>query len=129
MYKYIPSIYYFEAVKDKKGIRFVNVNSELTYINCHDWFGLQCGDEGNPLAYNLYTGWSVSNTTAEYTPTYYTGSNFIPIYNILYKWFSQQANYSIKCIASCHEIPFTVMTMENLAPAGSDILKESKRTQ
>ena len=124
-YKYIPSTYYFESVKNNAGIRFVNVDSELTYVNCHDWFGTGCTVDDKDLTYNLYTGWAVSNSTDDYSTKYYSGTNFIPLYNTLYKWFNTGSN--VKCIASCHEIPFTVMTLENLAPKGSAILQKPQQ--
>jgi len=34
--KYIPSLYYF----DSANFRFVMINSEITQVNCRDWFGL-----------------------------------------------------------------------------------------
>ena len=106
--KYIPSTYYFEY-KDSQGktdVRIVNMNSELTFINCRDWFGLKVSDN---VAYNIYTGWTTGNVESVTTPEY-QNNLFTPIYNTLYTWLS-----GVKCIVACHEIPFTVMTKENLS--------------
>jgi hypothetical protein len=69
--KYVPSIYYFECeTSSNKFVRFVNVNSELTFINCRDWFGLKVSDN---IAYNIYTGWTTGNTSSVETPEYVNG--------------------------------------------------------
>lgn len=111
--KYVPSTYYFDC-KNSEGqtaYRYVNVNSEITFINCRDWFNLNV--EGNTdIAYNIYTGWTVGNTQPA-SPVYYADQfeHFTPIYNTLYNWMNSQ---DFPCIVSCHEIPFTVMTKDNL---------------
>ena len=106
--KYVPSIYYFNCVNSQNKVtRFINVNSELTFINCRDWFGLSTED--TDVAYNIYTGWTTGNTKLNESPTYTT--EFTPIYNILYQWL----NGTHESIVSCHEIPFTVMTRENMS--------------
>lgn len=103
--KYIPSTYYFDC---GNGTRFINVNSEITFINCRDWFGLNTNDSN--VAYNIYTGWTTGNVSPINTPVYVNGQ-FTPIYNTLYSWL----NSDKECIVSCHEIPFTVMTRENMS--------------
>jgi hypothetical protein len=100
--RYIPSTYYFECTD----VRFVNVNSEITFINCRDWYNLKVDDN---TVYNIYTGWTTGNTTSVNTPVY-TSGEFVPIYNTLYEWLTNK-----ECIVSCHEIPFTVMTKENMS--------------
>lgn len=119
--KYVPSIYYFDA----GNIRFINMNSEITFVNCRDWFDLAIGentkDKPSDKAYNIYTGWSVGNNTAIEIPEYYKHdtvkdmSNFVPIYDTLYTWLEDAQLSDKKCIVACHEIPFTVMTRENLS--------------
>lgn len=107
--KYVPSIYYFEA----GDVRFINMNSEITFINCRDWFGLKIDDD---TVYNIYTGWATGNLSPVASDKYYKNettldlSGFCPIYDIIYNWF----DLNKKCIVSCHEIPFTVMTRQNL---------------
>jgi hypothetical protein len=104
--KYIPSTYYFDCItQGNQIIRFVNVNSEITFINCRDWFGL--GTDNSDVAYNIYTGWTVGNTTSIENPIYKQDGSFTPIYDTLYTWLTDS---NVKCIVSCHEIPFTVMT-------------------
>jgi hypothetical protein len=105
--KYVPSTYYFECVYSSKTVRFINVNSEITFINCRDWFGLNTSDSN--VAYNIYTGWTTGNTTPVSEPMYTT--TFTPVYNTLYSWM----NANVECIVSCHEIPFTVMTRQNMS--------------
>lgn len=108
--KYVPSTYYFQCqVSNNHITRFVNVNSEITFINCRDWFGLDT--DNTDVAYNIYTGWTTGNTTATDSPQYTT--DFVPIYNTLYTWLNDDA--VDECIVACHEIPFTVMTRENMS--------------
>lgn len=106
--KYVPSTYYFECVlPNNSKTRFININSEITFINCRDWFNL--GTTDTNIAYNIYTGWTTGNTTSDTDPKYTT--TFTPIYNTLYQWL----NVDAECIVACHEIPFTVMTRENMS--------------
>lgn len=107
--KYVPSTYYFECnLTSDRYVRFININSELTFINCRDWFNLKKSDD---IVYNIYTGWTTGNTKPVDTPEYIT-NQFVPIYNTLYKWLTVENR---ECIVSCHEIPFTVMTSQNLS--------------
>lgn len=116
--KYVPSTYYFECTNPSNTkTRFINLNSEITFINCRDWFGLNTADSN--IAYNIYTGWTTGNTTAVETPMY--TETFTPIYNTLYQWL----NCGNECIVACHEIPFTVMTRENMS---MDVTYPSYRT-
>ncbi len=93
--KYIPSLYYFES----KDYRFVNVNSEITVTNCKQWFNLVDGQD----TINIYTGFTVG-TNKRYINT------FTSIYTMLYKMLTTTK----KCIVSCHEMPFTVITNSSL---------------
>lgn len=115
--KYVPSLYYFECkLSASKYVRFVNVNSELTFINCRDWFGLKIDDN---QAYNIYTGWLTGNTTPISTQRYISDDenlDFVPIYDTLYTWLTASDR---ECVVSCHEIPFTVMTRQNLSVSTS----------
>lgn len=93
--KYIPSLYYF----DSNDYRFVMINSEITMVNCKDWFKLTDGDD----VVNIYTGWTVGENNR------YVGG-FTSIYTMLYKMLTT----SKKCIAMCHEMPFTVITNSSI---------------
>ena len=68
--KYIPSLYFF----DSKDYRFVNVNSEITVVNCGDWFGLKDGSD----VVNIYTGFTVGSEKRYI-------KSFISIYTMLFK--------------------------------------------
>jgi hypothetical protein len=94
--KYIPSLYYF----DSKNYRFIMINSEITMINCNQWFNLKDGDD----TINIYTGYTIG-TNQKYV------SNFTPIYTMVYNML----NTNKKCIAACHEMPFTVITNSSIA--------------
>lgn len=94
--KYIPSLYFF----DSKDYRFINVNSEITVVNCGDWFGLKDGQD----VVNIYTGFTVGSEK-KYV------SSFTSIYTMLFKMLTT----SKKCIVSCHEMPFTVITNESIS--------------
>ena len=89
--KYIPSLYYFES----KNYRFIMINSEITMINCNQWFNLKDGED----TVNIYTGYTIG-TNQKYI------SSFTSIYTMIYNML----NTSKKCIAACHEMPFTVIT-------------------
>lgn len=94
--KYIPSLYYFES----KNYRFVMINSEITMINCNQWFNLKDGED----TVNIYTGYTIG-TNQKYV------SSFTSIYTMVYNML----NTSKKCIAACHEMPFTVITNSSIA--------------
>lgn len=94
--KYIPSLYFF----DSKDYRFVNVNSEITVVNCGDWFELKDGSD----VINIYTGFTVGSEKR------YINS-FTSIYTMLFKILTT----SKQCIVSCHEMPFTVITNESIS--------------
>lgn len=94
--KYIPSLYYFES----KNYRFVMINSEITMINCSQWFNLKDGED----TVNIYTGYSVGANKK------FVGG-FTPIYTMVYNML----NTNKKCIAACHEMPFTVITNSSIS--------------
>lgn len=94
--KYIPSLYFF----DSKDFRFVNVNSEITVVNCGQWFGLVDGED----TVNIYTGFTIGSEKK------YVDS-FTSIYTMIYKMLTT----SKQCIVSCHEMPFTVITNESIS--------------
>lgn len=103
--KYIPSLYYV----DFDNYRLLFVNSEITYENCNSWFDLKLNDG----VVNAYTGWRVpciSNNDRETFKQQNYSREFTPIYNMLYRM--TETNKEI--IALCHEMPFTVITAENL---------------
>lgn len=95
---YVPSLYYMEVVNGDKQIKLLFINSEITMINCRDWFNLKVDD----VAVNIYTGYTIS------TPQQYVAEelNFHPIYEILYQWTNDNKTY----LPICHEMPFTVVT-------------------
>ena len=94
--KYIPSLYFF----DSQDFRFVNVNSEITVVNCAQWFNLIEGQD----VVNIYTGFTVGSEKK------YIGT-FTSIYTMLFNILTT----SKKCIVSCHEMPFTVITNESIS--------------
>lgn len=94
--KYVPSLYYFDSNK----YRFIHVNSEITVVNCTEWFNLKDGDS----TVNIYTGFTVGSDK-KYV------SSFTSIYTMLYNML----NTDKKCIVACHEMPFTVITNESIS--------------
>lgn len=94
--KYIPSLYYF----DSNDFRFIMINSEITMINCSQWYGLTDGDD----VVNIYTGWTIGENNR------YVGT-FTSIYTMIYNML----NTSKKCVTACHEMPFTVITNSSIA--------------
>lgn len=103
--KYIPSLYYFES----KDYRFVMINSEITTVNCEQWYGLK--DSTGTV--NIYTGYSIGSNRK------YVGG-FTSIYTMVYNMLDTTK----KCIAACHEMPFTVVTNSSLA-TGQQIYSRS----
>ena len=101
--KYVTSTYYFDTVD----YRFVMCNSELTYVNCRDWFK-KIGPDGNVI--NIYTGWTVPTQAGAQQ---YAAQNFTTIYTVLYNILNDARNKSLESLIACHEIPFTVITIKN----------------
>lgn len=98
---YIPSTYYFGT----DAYKFLMVNSEVTYTACKTMYTLD-------TLTNIYTGFTMADSTSDnaFTQTY--NSNITPIYNTLYNWLN--TNKSVTWVAACHEMPFTVVTHSNL---------------
>lgn len=109
--KYIPSFYYFQNEGNDdahvQSYRFVFLNTEITMINCRDWYKrVNASDE--PI--NVYTGWPiVDSTSAVYD------SGFKTIYSMIYEVLLGARRNNQFIIAACHEMPFTVVTNANLA--------------
>ena len=111
--KYVPSTYYVCG----KDYAIVCIDSEVTMINCSDWFNIKYHN----LPVNIYTGYTIPS--ADETPEYAVGSgegqlNFTPIYDQLYAIFNKLINTKhftpANVICACHEMPFTVVTNANL---------------
>jgi hypothetical protein len=102
--KYVPSLYYF-TIGD---YGFAMINSEITYVNCRDWFGLVRDDK----VYNIYTGWEVSDTSdSGENQTFINNGNtknFTTVYTMICAILKHIRNKYTICM--CHEMPFTVMT-------------------
>ena len=106
--KYIPSLYYF----DSKDYRFIMINSEITMVNCKDWFGLTDGDK----TINIYTGFTIG--TDKYN------SSFTSIYTMVYNML----NTNKKCIVACHEMPFTVITNDSITDSQASISRSLNKS-
>ena len=133
--KYIPSLYYFEYNNGKDGddnkkLRFVNVNSEITYVNSRDWFDLKIS---NKYIINPYNGYCLSDDknykSHEYcidgeshtllnntdSSTSISNINMVSIYEMIYRMLqTNKINDTTKYIVACHEMPFTVVTHANM---------------
>lgn len=117
---YIPSMYYFDAGNN---FRIFVGNSEITGTAGIEVFDCQLQpNTDNPV--DIYTGltWkdgatNTSDVTTSYLSPYSMtigGKNAsFYIYEILYKWMSTTPS-SRKGIFTCHEMPFTVVTQDNL---------------
>ena len=126
--KYVPSLYHI----DFKNFRLVVVNSEITYENCKSWYKMVIKSDGSLVeenmfnednkeifnqniaskvyqVINIYTGWTIDGTNI---PSYY--NNFTSIYTMIYHMLKGSSLGDRKCIVACHEMPFTVITAENL---------------
>lgn len=106
-YKYVPSFYWF----GNSEYCIIMMNSEITVVNCSNWFNRNntyIGTDNKPynVPINIYTGWEVKENGAVYD------NGFTTIYTMLYNVLN---TYSArKIIIGCHEMPFTVITKENL---------------
>ena len=94
--KYIPSLYFF----DSNDYRFIMINSEITSVNCQQWYNLVEGED----IINIYTGFTIGSTK-----TYH--DSFTSIYTMVY----HMLDTSKHCIAACHEMPFTVITNDSIS--------------
>jgi hypothetical protein len=101
--KYVPSLY--RIMFNTQMLLFVN--SEITIKNCSGWFGTM----NDNIPVNVYTGWEVKNDKVNSNYVAET-LNFTPIYTMLY---NMTENLTVPFIALCHEMPFTVITKENVS--------------
>lgn len=112
--RYIPSVYYF----GNNRYSFLMVNSEITAVNCRDWFkaatntSIIGSDTINGII-NIYTGYTLNSekSAVEYVET--TTNTYI--YEQLYKILTKLSNTEITAV--CHEMPFTVITHKCLDPS------------
>jgi hypothetical protein len=95
--KYVPSLYRILF----NDYLLLAVNSEITIVNCKGWYNALSGND----VINIYTGWTMPN---EGTPQYI--NSFTSIYTMIYNMTNSEKDI----IAMCHEMPFTVITAENL---------------
>ena len=95
--KYVPSLYRILF----NDYLLLAVNSEITTVNCKGWYNALSGND----VINIYTGWTMPN---EGTPQYI--NSFTSIYTMIYNMTNSEKDI----IAMCHEMPFTVITAENL---------------
>jgi len=97
--KYVPSLYKIEFTD----YILLMVNSEITSVNCRGWYNAISGND----TINVYTGWTMpSSGNAQYV------NSFTSIYTMIYNMTSNLSGKEL--IAFCHEMPFTVITAENL---------------
>lgn len=124
--KVIPSLYYLNISYDNNNNptkRMLMINSELTKINCRDWYNLYVidnhgdsipnTDDKKGFAVNAYTGFTIVNesTSANYFSYEAENLKFRTVYDMLCKMTNDS---NIKYIAVCHEMPFTVITRDSL---------------
>jgi hypothetical protein len=113
--KYVPSLYRIQF--NTQMLLFVN--SEITMKNCSGWFGLSTT---NGTTVNAYTGWEIGGNNGSYMAN---TLGFTPIYTMLYY---MTEDLTTPFIAVCHEMPFTVITKENLSISKKDVLAGDSRS-
>jgi len=106
--KYIPSLYYI----DFNNKRIVMANSEITMINCRDWFMLRYDDNGTTYPVNIYTGYTITSNPSILEKYAADELGFTPIYTFMYHYTDNSDDKKI--IVGCHEMPYTVITHASL---------------
>ena len=113
--KYIPSFYQFRFDSNDTPYKFIFLNSEITKINCSDWYGLNTsartinGTQHSAHAVNIYTGFEIGAVNETNHERYVANElGFTPIYTMLYH-IMDDAN-TVNTLLFCHEMPFTVIT-------------------
>lgn len=104
--RYVPSLYHL----DSSNYRFLVINSEITYENCKNWF--KKSKDG--MVVNIYTGWPVPSDSSTTITAENFDNSFTSIYTLIYNMLEGASGKNI--IAICHEMPFTVITKDGLAP-------------
>lgn len=102
--KYVPSLYYVDFV----GKRIVMCNSEITMINCRDWFMLRYNDGSTIYPVNIYTGYTITGNSSTLEKYAADELGFTPIYTFMYHYTDNSDGKKI--IVGCHEMPYTVIT-------------------
>ena len=106
--KYVPSMYYVDF-NDK---RIIMMNSEITYVNCRDWFNIKYTTSGGTVyPVNIYTGYTVTNNVSILEEYAADELGFTPLYTFLYHYTEPGK----QIIVGCHEMPYTVITNASLA--------------
>lgn len=100
--KLVPSLYYIDTISN----RVLFLNSEITEINCRDWFGLNSPD-GKVV--NIYTGYEIDNSNNGKFINGYT-----TIYNMVWSIMNDAKTKNKSIIAAMHELPFTVIKADSL---------------
>ena len=118
--KYVPSLYHI----DFSDYRLVIVNSEITYVNCNEWFNRHKTVNGVTYPINVYTGWAIDKKVINVNSTDFFDDGFTSIYTMIYNMFNGGAGKDL--IAICHEMPFTVITKDGLGM--SDTVKANYRS-
>lgn len=129
---YIPSLYYLdfgysEGATNTK-FRLIIGNTEITGEASYNLFGLTGNSNGVPDIYTGFTwtsrsGSKFENDKSDYSTQYLNLNDTLIsttqhanhyIYEILHKWLQISKSDERKVIFACHEMPFTVITAENL---------------
>lgn len=119
--KFIPSIYYIKTNK----MMYLCFNSEMTTTTAQKWLKLNFRNDADSVI-NPYTGvvCKTVDATNDLLNTMCTTEKqnelmFTPLYKTVYKWLFENkfvgGNKSV--VFACHEIPFTVITIDSLKGA------------
>jgi hypothetical protein len=103
--QFFPSTYY-NYFND---FGYLQLNSELTVDCCKGLFKAINNSGTSPLTYNLYTGYLENQSKEDYLSS---GNKEKSFKNTISQMLNKLLNKRI--IASCHEMPFTVITNDNL---------------
>lgn len=98
-YVYVPSIYYVDFTE----YRLVLLNSEITTTTCESW---------GHKDVNVYTGFGFGNDK-DYKADE-NGNQFTPLYTVIYNILKTAYDNNKKIICACHEMPYTVITLESV---------------
>jgi hypothetical protein len=123
--QYVPSMYYFGQLSSTSPYAIVMFNTEITVVTCDKWYKQHMMLNNEQHTVNVYTGWTVKTTNVlDNDDNMVYDTSFTTIYTMLYNTFAYLINdlnvNASNIVVACHEMPFTVLTSENITAKKGD---------